>query len=99
MTLFWLAFATQVVGQNMVLVPKIAPANKTLNISLINNIAKPLTAAAPIPYKPAKNMPAAYSYTQGKLPMFCALEDLIWRRTGLGMQFRLIDRPLGFRLP
>ncbi len=38
-----------------------------------------------------------YSYNQGKLPLFCALEDRIWRRVGLGMQFRLIDRPLGFR--
>ncbi len=41
--------------------------------------------------------PAVYSYRQGKLPLFCALEDRIWRSTGIGMQFRLIDRPYGFR--
>jgi hypothetical protein len=36
-----------------------------------------------------------YSYQQGKLPVFCAIEDRIWRRTGLDMRFRITERPMG----
>lgn len=32
--------------------------------------------------------PQGYSYQQGKLPVFCAIEDRIWRRTGLDMRFK-----------
>lgn len=42
-------------------------------------------------------VPQTYTYHQGKLPVFCALEDRIWRRTNLGMQFRLTDKPMGNR--
>lgn len=38
-----------------------------------------------------------YSYQQGKLPVFCAIEDRIWRRTGLDMRFRITERPMGSR--
>ncbi len=41
--------------------------------------------------------PHVYSYQQGKLPMFCAIEDRIWRRIGLDMQFRITERPMGSR--
>ncbi len=36
-----------------------------------------------------------YAYNQGKLPFFCAFEDRIWRRTGLPVQFRIAERPIG----
>lgn len=32
-----------------------------------------------------------YLYQQGKLPMFCAMEDRFWRKVGIGFQFRLAD--------
>jgi hypothetical protein len=39
--------------------------------------------------------PQVYTYRQSKLPIFCAIEDRIWRRTGLDMQFRITERPMG----
>ena len=40
------------------------------------------------------NQPPIYAFTQGKLPLFCALEDRIWRRTGVPIQFRLMEQPI-----
>lgn len=59
----------------------------------VDGSSSPLTT--PPPLFSFVGQPTTYTYTQGKLPLFCALEDRIWRRTGLPMQFRLIEQPLG----
>jgi len=50
--------------------------------------------AVPPPLVSFVNQPPTYAYSQGKLPLFCAFEDRIWRRTGVPMQFRLMEQPI-----
>lgn len=75
--------------------------NKAPSVALINRISAPYGFQLPsaglfsVSKKSVMLIPERYNYSQGKLPMFCALEDRIWRRVGLGMQFRLIDKPIG----